>query len=56
MFLDMRQKQLIKNAIEDWYINPKDSWNIIPVLVIFNYEILKAGNEETKQRIARRSN
>ena len=31
----------ITKAMEDWYKNPKDTWNIIPVIVIFEYEIIE---------------
>lgn len=39
----------IKNAMEDWYVNPKDTWNIVPVLVIFDYEIIENTPEEAIQ-------
>lgn len=41
----------IKNAMEDWYINPKDTWNIVPVLVIFDYEIVKTSDYAAEQAI-----
>ena len=39
----------LKNAKVDWYINPKDRWNIVPSLVIFNYEIMKDSNIVAQQ-------
>ena len=41
----------IKKAMEDWYINPRDTWNIIPVLVIFDYEIVKRSDYVAEQAI-----
>lgn len=41
----------IKNAMEDWYINPKDTWNIVPVFVIFDYEIVKTSDYAAEQAI-----
>ena len=41
----------IKNAKEDWYINPKDTWNIIPQLVIFDYEIIERSDVIAEQAI-----
>lgn len=41
----------IKNAMEDWYINPKDKWNIVLTLVIFDYEILKTSDVVAQQAI-----
>ena len=39
----------LKNAKVDWYKNPKDTWNIIPSLVIFNYEVIADSNIVTQQ-------
>ena len=39
----------LKNAKVDWYKNPKDTWNIVPSLVIFNYEITADSNIVTQQ-------
>ena len=41
----------IKNAMEDWYINPKDTWNIVPLLVIFDYEVVKTSDYAAEQAI-----
>lgn len=41
----------IKNAMEDWYINPKDTWNIVFQLVIFDYEIIKSSEEAAQNAI-----
>ena len=39
----------LKNAKVDWYKNPKDTWNIVPSLVIFNYEVAAESNVVTQQ-------
>jgi hypothetical protein len=39
----------LKNAKVDWYKNPKDTWNVIPSLIIFNYEVIADSNIVTQQ-------
>ena len=39
----------LKNAKVDWYKNPKDMWNIVPALVIFDYEIIQGVSSTTQK-------
>ena len=46
----------IKRGMEDWYINPKDKYNIVPVFVIFDYEIVRRSDYAAEQAIQNYNN